>query len=61
MNLLALADELLEKVRGLARAHRRHPRPARAGVAGAPARVSRPRAELVVIGTSTGGPRRCRR
>jgi two-component system chemotaxis response regulator CheB len=57
MNLLALADELLEKVRGLARAHRRQPPagPAQASTALQP-EISRPRADLVVIGTSTGGP-----
>jgi two-component system chemotaxis response regulator CheB len=55
MNLLALADELVEKVRGLAKAHRRPP------VAPAAAQLplpefARQRADLVVIGTSTGGP-----
>jgi two-component system, chemotaxis family, protein-glutamate methylesterase/glutaminase len=56
MNLLGLAQELRAKVRALATAspRRRTPAPAaaaRAGVAG-----SLHRAEVVVIGTSTGGP-----
>jgi two-component system, chemotaxis family, protein-glutamate methylesterase/glutaminase len=55
MNLLGLADELRAKVRALAgsqrrlAAHRAAPRPPEA-------RVEHGRAEVVVIGTSTGGP-----
>lgn len=55
MNLLALADELLEKVRGLAKAHRRAPMVAPAAQLPLP-EFAREKAELVVIGTSTGGP-----
>ena len=55
MNLLALADELLEKVRGLAKAQRRGPAPAPSTQLPLP-EFARGRADLVVIGTSTGGP-----
>jgi two-component system, chemotaxis family, protein-glutamate methylesterase/glutaminase len=55
MNLLALADELLEKVRGLAKAQRRAPVAPPATQLPLP-EFARQRAELVVIGTSTGGP-----
>jgi len=57
MNLLGLADELLAKVRALASVPRE--RLARAGAslrpAAAPARPDR-QADVIVIGTSTGGP-----
>ncbi|MET0556004.1 MAG: chemotaxis response regulator protein-glutamate methylesterase [Vicinamibacteria bacterium] len=55
MNLLSLADELVEKVRGLAKAQRRAPIPAPSAQLPLP-EFARQRAELVVIGTSTGGP-----
>jgi two-component system, chemotaxis family, protein-glutamate methylesterase/glutaminase len=55
MNLLALADELIEKVRGLAKAQRRVPVPAPSTQLPLP-EFARERADLVVIGTSTGGP-----
>jgi two-component system, chemotaxis family, protein-glutamate methylesterase/glutaminase len=58
MNLLALADELIEKVRGLAKAHQRTPVPVPSSQLPLP-EFARQRAELVVIGTSTGP--RCRR
>lgn len=55
MNLLSLADELIEKVRGLARAQRRTPLAVRSTQLPLP-EFARERADLVVIGTSTGGP-----
>ena len=55
MNLLSLADELIEKVRGLARAQRRSPVAVRSTQLPLP-EFARERADLVVIGTSTGGP-----
>jgi two-component system, chemotaxis family, protein-glutamate methylesterase/glutaminase len=55
MNLLALADELIEKVRGLAKAQRRAPVTPPAAQLPLP-EFARQRADLVVIGTSTGGP-----
>jgi len=59
MNLLALAQEIRIKVRALATAspRRREPPPA-PGVAEPPGipHQAAPRAEVVVIGTSTGGP-----
>ena len=55
MNLLSLADELLEKVRALAKAQRRAPAAAPATQLPLP-EFARQRADLVVIGTSTGGP-----
>jgi two-component system, chemotaxis family, protein-glutamate methylesterase/glutaminase len=55
MNLLALADELIEKVRGLAKAQRRLPVPVPSTQLPLP-EFARERADLVVIGTSTGGP-----
>jgi two-component system, chemotaxis family, protein-glutamate methylesterase/glutaminase len=59
MNLLELADELLAKVRALASVPRARLVPAREPgpeVARAGARPAAQRAEVVVIGTSTGGP-----
>ena len=58
MNLLALAQELRTKVRALATAApRRRPPPAPgSALAGAARAGIAPRAEVVVIGTSTGGP-----
>jgi two-component system chemotaxis response regulator CheB len=59
MNLLNLADELVAKVRALATVPRTRlrpfPPPAPASPAAAPRR-GQARAEVVVIGTSTGGP-----
>jgi two-component system chemotaxis response regulator CheB len=55
MNLLALADELLAKVRALAKAQRRVPVGAPSAQLPLP-EFARERADLVVIGTSTGGP-----
>lgn len=59
MNLLELADELLAKVRALASVPRARLVPAREPgpeVARAAARPAAQRAEVVVMGTSTGGP-----
>jgi two-component system chemotaxis response regulator CheB len=59
MNLLDLADELLAKVRALASVPRARLVPARdpgPEVARPAARPAAQRAEVVVIGTSTGGP-----
>lgn len=55
MNLLALADELIEKVRGLARS-RRLPAASPSSAPVALPEVAREQAQVVVIGTSTGGP-----
>ncbi len=58
MNLLNLAEELREKILAISRVHvTRRPRPAPPVVTG-PALVlgRQPRAEVIVIATSTGGP-----
>jgi two-component system chemotaxis response regulator CheB len=57
MNLLSLSEELLAKIRALAGV-RVGSRPAAgpAGAVAAPALAPGPRAEVVAIGTSTGGP-----
>ena len=59
MNLLNLAEELHEKIRAIRRVHvARRPRPVVAAREPAPALVAvrKPRADVVVIATSTGGP-----
>jgi two-component system chemotaxis response regulator CheB len=59
MNLLGLTDELVAKVRALAsvpRARLGHPREAGPEAAAAARRAGADRAEVVAIGTSTGGP-----
>jgi two-component system chemotaxis response regulator CheB len=59
MNLLGLTDELLAKVRALAtvpRARLGHPLPAAPEVAAGRSRAGAHHAEVVAIGTSTGGP-----
>jgi two-component system chemotaxis response regulator CheB len=56
MNLLGLAEELRRKVRALAMASPRRREAPAARVAEAPAHPHQPRLDVVVIGTSTGGP-----
>lgn len=57
MNLLGLADELLTKVRALAASHRAPPgAPPSAKEAPGDPYAGGPRAEVVAIGASTGGP-----
>ena len=56
MNLLALADELQRKVRALAWSRERRAAIAPAPAVREPALPTRGRAEVVVIGASTGGP-----
>jgi two-component system chemotaxis response regulator CheB len=58
MNLLSLAEELREKLLAIARVHvTRRPRPAPPVVPGPTLSIARkPRADVIVIATSTGGP-----